>query len=189
MEHKPHSTLIYGPMFSGKTSRLVQVYEQHVASDDPVLVFKPKLDSRSRSELKTHNGNTVPATEINNATEILGALYPINTGKTLPTIIIDEAQFFGYGILGTISKLKPITDIYVAGLMYDCYGKGFGYMPYIAEIVDILEIKRAICNVCGNPAQNTQRLSDDTSLILIGGADQYCARCDEHFEPGVHRAT
>ena len=46
-----------GPMFSGKTSRLLDSYERQIIAKKRALLFKPKMDNRySESSVTTHTG-------------------------------------------------------------------------------------------------------------------------------------
>jgi thymidine kinase len=41
---------------------------------------------------------------------------------------------------------------------------------------------------CGAPANRSQRLVQSTDRVVVGGADQYEARCRRCFEPGSSRS-
>jgi len=43
----------------------------------------------------------------------------------------------------------------------------------------------AICMICGDPANFTQRLTMAKDQIVVGAAETYEARCRHHFEPLV----
>ena len=43
---------------------------------------------------------------------------------------------------------------------------------------------RAICMVCGNPANRSQRLSGGKKVVEVGAADKYEARCRRCFKRG-----
>jgi len=54
----------------------------------------------------------------------------------------------------------------------------------IAEYVDKM---LAVCMVCGNPANKTQRLTSQTEKVVIGATDAYEARCRDCYEsPAVY---
>ncbi len=55
----------------------------------------------------------------------------------------------------------------------------------IAEYVDKT---LAICVRCGAPANRTQRLGGQTDRVVVGGADEYEARCRRCFQPGGVRS-
>jgi thymidine kinase len=41
----------------------------------------------------------------------------------------------------------------------------------------------AICMVCGNPANRSQRVIEGKDLFQVGAAEAYEARCRLHFDP------
>ena len=56
----------------------------------------------------------------------------------------------------------------VAGLDQDYLGKPFEPMPQLLAIAEYITKTRAICMVCGNPANHTQRLVQSTDRVLLG---------------------
>jgi thymidine kinase len=46
----------------------------------------------------------------------------------------------------------------------------------------------AICMQCGAPANRSQRLIPDTHRVVVGGAEEYEARCRRCFQPGDNRS-
>ena len=41
----------------------------------------------------------------------------------------------------------------------------------------------AICMECGNPAHRNQRLVEASGVVVLGGTEQYEARCRKCFQP------
>jgi thymidine kinase len=41
----------------------------------------------------------------------------------------------------------------------------------------------AICVICGNPADRSQRLVDRNTQVLVGEKEAYEARCRLHWDP------
>ena len=56
-------------------------------------------------------------------------------------------------------------------------------MPQIMAIAEYVDKILAVCMVCGNPANKTQRLTDQTEKVVIGATEAYEARCRECYEP------
>jgi Thymidine kinase len=54
--------VISGPMFSGKTSRLIELLEREMIAGRKIELFKPEIDKRySQAEVVTHKGAKLPA--------------------------------------------------------------------------------------------------------------------------------
>jgi len=56
-------------------------------------------------------------------------------------------------------------------------------MPRLMCEADYLNKLQAICMVCGNPANFTQRLTKDSAQVVVGESDMYEARCRNCYEP------
>jgi thymidine kinase len=75
--------------------------------------------------------------------------------------------------------------VVVAGLDQDYLGKPFEPMPQLLAIAEFITKTRAICMVCGNPANHTQRLVVSSDRVLIGAQGKYEARCRRCFDPAL----
>ena len=103
---------------------------------------------------------------------------------------IDEGQFFD-------AELPMICDtladqgkrVIVAGLDKDYLGKPFEPMPQLLAIAEYITKTLAICMVCGNPANHTQRLVASEDRVLLGTQGTYEARCRRCFDPRLSEAT
>jgi thymidine kinase len=56
-------------------------------------------------------------------------------------------------------------------------------MPQLLAIAEYITKTLAICVVCGNPADRTQRKTADSNRVLVGASDAYEARCRRCFQP------
>ena len=77
--------------------------------------------------------------------------------------------------------------VIVAGLDQDYLGKPFDPMPQLLAIAEYITKTRAICMVCGNPANHTQRLVASSDRVLLGAQGIYEARCRHCFDPTLSR--
>jgi thymidine kinase len=73
--------------------------------------------------------------------------------------------------------------VIVAGLDQDYLGKPFEPMPQLLAIAEYITKTLAICMVCGNPANHTQRLVPSADRVLLGAQGTYEARCRRCFDP------
>jgi thymidine kinase len=101
---------------------------------------------------------------------------------------IDEGQFFDAGLPAVCSMLADRgVRVIVAGLDQDYLGKPFEPMPQLLAIAEYITKTHAICMVCGNPANHTQRLVASGDRVLVGAAGLYEARCRRCFDPNLSR--
>lgn len=177
--------LICGSMFSGKTEELIRRLRRAVIARQKVQVFKPRIDVRFHEERVTsHNGLDFEAIPISSANQILSDLEPDTT-----VVAIDEVQFFDSGIVDLCEKLADGGKrVICAGLDTDFRGVPFGPMPDLMARAEEVDKLHAICVVCGEEANRTQRLIDDQPaafddpVVLVGAAEVYEARCRQCHE-------
>jgi len=172
--------VITGCMFSGKTEELIRRLRRAQIAKQKVKIFKPKIDSRySASSIVSHNEQSLPSILIEDIVEVL------DYTNDAQVIGIDEAQFFNEGIVGICNTLASRGKrVIVAGLDQDYTGKPFEPIPQLLAIAEYITKQHAICVVCGNPADKTQRKTSDSKRVIVGAADIYEARCRKcHYIP------
>lgn len=188
-EFSPHSTpkgtgwieVIAGCMFSGKTEELIRRLRRAQIAKQTVKIFKPNVDTRySHDSIVSHSDRSLPSVKLNHISEI------INLSKDAHVIGIDEAQFFSDEIVHISNNLADEGKrIIIAGLDQDYRGIPFGPMPQLLAIAEYITKTMAICVVCGNPADKTQRKTSSSELVIVGASDIYEARCRKcHYIPG-----
>lgn len=172
--------LICGSMFSGKSEELIRRIKRATYGNLTVRVFKPAIDNRYHEEsVVSHNGNTILARPVENATDILDHIT-----DDIDVIGIDEIQFFDDAIVSIVDQLADLGHrVIVAGLDTDFRGEPFGVMPELMAMSEMVTKLNAICPQCGSPASRTQRLingepaSYDDPIILVGASESYEPRC------------
>jgi len=184
----PHSSpkntgwieVIAGCMFSGKTEELIRRLRRAQIAKQNVKIFKPEIDTRySGSSIVSHNEQSLPSVIIKDTNEV------IELSKDAQVIGIDEGQFFSQDIVEICNNLadkgKRVT---VARLDQDYRGIPFEPMPQLLAIAEYITKTLAICVVCGNPADKTQRKTSSSDRVIVGAADIYEARCRNcHYIP------
>ena len=99
---------------------------------------------------------------------------------------IDEGQFFDMELPAVCNTLADSGKrVIVAGLDQDYLGKPFEPMPQLLAIAEYITKTLAICMVCGNPANHTQRLVASSDRVLLGAQGTYEARCRFCFDPDL----
>ena len=180
--------LICGSMFSGKTEELIRRLRRAVIAKQKVQVFKPAIDTRYHEEQVTsHNGLGFEARPVSSASDILTDLSPDTT-----VVAIDEVQFFDPAVIGICDQLaEQGKRVICAGLDTDFRGMPFGPMPDLMARAELVDKLHAICVICGEEANRTQRRIDgqparfDDPVVLVGAAEVYEARCRQCHEVGA----
>ena len=72
---KNEFVMFVGPMFGGKTTKLLSAIDRYKYQGRKILAFKPNVDERySKEEIVTHWNTRVPAARIKHGTDIIGHL-------------------------------------------------------------------------------------------------------------------
>jgi thymidine kinase len=171
--------VVAGCMFSGKTEELIRRLRRAQIARQKVLIFKPKIDNRySVNQIVSHSEQSLISTVIDDACEIL----PL--AKEAQVVGIDEGQFFGPNLVEICEQLANSGKrVIVAGLDQDYRGKPFEPMPQLMAVAEYVTKTLAICMVCGNPADRTQRTTDSSERVVVGAKGAYEARCRHCYEP------
>jgi thymidine kinase len=166
--------VICGSMFSGKTEELIRRIKRALYGKQKVQVFKPQIDTRyDELNVVSHSQLKVVATPVQRAEEILALTRP-----ETEVVGIDEVQFLGAEVVQVCETLAGRgVRVICAGLDQDFQGKPFEPMPQLLAVSEYITKELAICVVCGNPANRSQRLADSKERVLVGAASSYEARC------------
>ena len=178
-KHTGWIEVICGSMFSGKTEELIRRIRRAQIARQRVEIFKPEIDNRfSKTEIVSHNEQKLPSVIIKNAQQI------ISLSLESQVVGIDEAQFFVRGLVKVAKTLANMGKrVIIAGLDTDYRGEPFHPIPDLLAIAEDITKTHAICVICGNPANFTQRTTKSKDQVLVGASDIYEARCRNCFEP------
>ncbi|MCO4744130.1 MAG: thymidine kinase [Proteobacteria bacterium] len=173
--------VIAGCMFSGKTEELIRRVRRAQYGRQSVVVFKPRIDDRySDDSVGSHSGGRLRSVQIDHTREIL------EKAGTAQVVGIDEAQFLGDELVEICETLANAGKrVIVAGLDLDYLGKPFGPMPALLCHAEYIQKALAVCVICGNPADRSQRLVSNDDTVLVGESDSYEARCRLHWDPNA----
>jgi thymidine kinase len=161
-------------MFSGKTEELIRRLKRAEYGKLKVQVFKPKIDTRyDESQVVSHSQLKVRSTPIARAEEIF-----LHLQSGTQVIGIDEVQFFGPEVV-TVCEALASKGIRVlcAGLDQDFQGRPFEPMPQLLAVAEFITKQLAICVVCGNPANRSQRTVASSERVMVGETNAYEPRC------------
>lgn len=162
--------LIIGPMFSGKSTKLIQLINQH--SHLNTLVINHSFDKRYGNNLITHDGLFTNCVFMDTLPD---------TVDSAEYIFINEGQFFKNLTSAVHSLLSQNKKIFICGLNGDFMQHKFGDLIDLIPIADNIEFLTAKCIHCNLPAPFSMRTIQNTSQELIGSNDIYVPVCRKHF--------
>lgn len=165
--------VIAGSMFSGKTEELIRRLKRAKIAGMKVEIFKPAIDTRySDNMVVSHDERSIQSSPVENASMIL------LLSSDVDVVGIDEAQFFDDAVIDVCRILANRgIRVVVAGLDMDFAGKPFGPMPALMATAEYVSKVHAICVECGNHANYSYRLADDSRVVLLGEKDVYKPLC------------
>lgn len=178
-----HIEAITGCMMSGKTTELIRRVERADIAGLDYEIYQPSIDTRYDDEaIASHTGQTWDATTVESGNEI--------TIPETDIVAIDEMQFFDPDpLVWTIETLaNNDTTVIISGLDRDFRGETFETTERVLARAERVDKLSAVCAECGAVATRTQRLVDgepapyDSERVVVGGQEQYEARCRDHHE-------
>lgn len=172
--------VICGSMFSGKTEELIRRLKRAQIAQQRVQVFKPRIDNRYDAEqIVSHSEQRVLSVPVDDASSLLAQVKPATS-----VVGIDEVQFLGAPVVSVVETLANRgVRVICAGLDLDYQGMPFEPMPQLLAVAEFITKVHAICVVCGNPANRSQRLVASRGQVVVGGLESYEPRCRKCFVP------
>jgi len=173
-----------GPMYAGKTSKLLQRVLWLDHQQKKVLVIKPAKDNRySEDTIVTHNQLSYPCISITEFDDIEEHynIMPYNFN----TVCLDEVQFMHtqQTLAGVEVWLRNGVNVIASGLDQDSRGIPFETTSQLMGLAETATKIVAVCTVCGKSATKTYRLKASGERVQVGSMGMYEPRCLEHWEP------
>jgi len=172
--------VIAGSMFSGKSEELIRRLRRAQIARQKVQIFKPLVDDRfSENHIVSHSDMRIESENVHSSAELVSRVH-----EDTEVVGIDEAQFFDSNLPAACNRLADKGKrVIVAGLDQDYLGRPFEPIPQLLAIAEYITKTLAICVVCGEPANHTQRLVASSDRVLVGATGLYEARCRHCFDP------
>lgn len=176
--------LILGPMFSGKSTRLIQKIRSFKTLEYNICIIKPSIDTRytTSDELCTHNHEKESCLVL--PVDCLASVFQLPVYKQADVVMIEEGQFF--------SDLHPLVlhmmdmdhkHIYISALNGDSERKLFGEIHLLLPLCHEIEWLTALCKSCkdGTPGVYSKRNVKGVDQVKVAAGDVYEAVCLKHY--------
>jgi thymidine kinase len=186
--------LIIGPMYSGKSSRLVEIYNQCKFCNISVAVINHSIDKRYDEKLlTTHDQIKIPCIQTTKLSDIwdykdIDSHFDENSNKHIilrsaDVILINEGQFFDNLYEVVVDMLKCNKRIYICGLDSDFERKKFGQILDLIPLCDKVNKLTSLCSQCkdGTLGIFSMRLTSEKQQTLVG-SDNYIPVCRKCYE-------
>ena len=179
--------IIIGPMFSGKTSKLLEIYKQCMFCNIEVCVINHCSDKRySKTELSSHDGVMIPCYQIEKIMDFINNCDKENTKSNYSlseVVLINEGQFFDDLYDSVLKMLSSGKKIYICGLDGDFERNKFGQILDLIPHCDNVQKLKSLCGICksGEPGIFSKRLTNEKQQTVVGSSNYIpvCRKCYE----------
>ena len=179
--------IIKGPMFSGKTTRLMDIHKKYSFCDIKTMVINYAKDNRYSDEmLSSHDKVMIPcvkALQLKNIVDFTDKFTDTASHRygdfiESKVILINEGQFFEDIVEWvTVAVEQYHKKVYICGLNSDFKRNKFGKWLDLEAISDNVVMLHSFCGHCKKrPAIFSHRLTNENNLELIG-SDCYIPVC------------
>jgi len=187
IHNKPFLNLIIGPMFSGKTTKLINTYNTYVNAygKEKCIIINYMHDKRYTKETKvvSHDGLSIDCYDTCDLADFIDNKLTQYIFLRAKYIFINEAQFFPNLIhLIIFSKNILNKNFILCGLDYDYKKEKFGdlldLVPYANNVYNLT----GKCNTqhCSYPSKYSHRVINSEKQVLIG-ITQYVPLCEHCY--------
>jgi thymidine kinase len=179
--------IIKGPMFSGKTTRLMDIHKKYSFCGIKTMVINYAKDNRYSDEmLSSHDKVMIPCVKslllknivdcTDKFTDIASEYY--SDFIEAKVILINEGQFFEDIVEWVTTAVEQYhKKVYICGLNSDFKRKKFGKWLDLEAISDNVVMLHSFCSHCKKKqAIFSHRLTKEDNLELIG-SDCYIPVC------------
>ena len=179
--------IIKGPMFSGKTTRLMDIHKKYSFCGIKTMVINYAKDNRYSDEmLSSHDKVMIPcvkALRLKNIVDCTDKFTDITSEYysdfiEAKVILINEGQFFEDIVEWVTTAVEQYhKKVYICGLNSDFKRKKFGKWLDLEAISDNVVMLHSFCSHCKKKqAIFSHRLTKEDNLELIG-SDCYIPVC------------
>uniref|UniRef100_A0A1B6CY01 Thymidine kinase n=1 Tax=Clastoptera arizonana TaxID=38151 RepID=A0A1B6CY01_9HEMI len=154
LQKKGQIQVIFGPMFSGKTTELIRRLKRYQFANYRCSIFRYAKDDRySKTEIATHDRCSLPA-----VSAVALSQYE-NEMDDFEVIGIDEGQFFP-DVVEFCEKMANKGKIVIVAALDGTYQRiGFGNILNLVPLAESVIKLTAVCMSCFNEAAYTKRLA------------------------------
>ena len=171
--------LIIGPMYSGKTTELLRLFNRYKCIGKKVIVITHSIDTRYREGICSHDAQFCDSINLSVLSDLDERFF-----DKLDVIIVEELQFFE-DAFDTITHWVDDCNktVICAGLDGDFERSPFGDVLRLIPHANSVTKLTALCKSCndGTPAIFSKRITSEHEQTVVGGSELYQAVCRKHY--------
>ena len=177
--------MFVGPMFGGKTTKLLSAIDRYKYRGQKILAFKPDVDERySKEEIVTHWGHKLNASRVSSGAAISRKVIESFGHERSCVVAVDEAFMIPGCGDHLVNLFKQGHTILVSSLQLSSDFTPYEEMQTMMPFATKIEVCPAVCSTCGADAHYTQKIGGRLDhQIEVGGSEMYQPKCFLHFQP------
>ena len=172
--------IFIGPMYSGKTSKLLEIYKQYKFCNVPIEVINYSEDTRYHDTmLSSHDEIMIPCIQTLKMSDVMNE----ERIQKADVILINEGQFFEDLVPVVLELVQLKKKVYVSGLDSDFERKKFGTLLDLIPMCDKVTKIHSLCSLCkdGTAGIFSLRLTQEKEQKVIG-SECYIPVCRYCYE-------
>ena len=173
--------LIFGSMFSGKSTELIRRTNRLKSIGKSILLVNSHKDTRCNDVVKTHDDTHYKAIKINCILELIN----YKDIDNYEVIAIDEAQFFPDLYKGVKEIwLEGSKELIICGLDGDFKQESFGQILDLIPMATKIDKLYGYCNLCKDKTEgcySIRKKKENVFQELIGNKEDYMCVCYKHL--------
>ena len=179
--------VILGCMYSGKTTRLMDIHKMYSICGIDCCVINYAQDQRYHAhKLSTHDLRMIDSINTTSLKEVVDTCL-----EKYEVFLINEGQFFE-DLLTVVTELVEdhSKKVYVCGLDGDFKRRKFGQILDLIPMCDKVTKRHAICKKCKDGTRGcfSMRLTSETEQVCIG-SDSYIPVCRQCYRKYTIKTT
>lgn len=177
--------IFIGPMYSGKTSKLLEIYKQYKFCNVPIEVINYSEDTRYHDTmLSSHDEIMIPCIQALKMSDVMNE----ERIQMADVILINEGQFFEDLVPVVLELVQLKKKVYVSGLDSDFERKKFGTLLDLIPMCNKVTKIHSLCSLCkdGTAGIFSLRLTQEKEQKVIG-SDCYIPVCRYCYEKSETR--
>ena len=166
-----------GPMFGGKTTRMLSQLERYHYQDEEIYLFKPTIDERyDERSVVTHTGLKRPAILVSSGDNIIKTISSLNGGSPC-VVAVDEAFMISGSGDALVWLFKRGHTILVSSLQLSSDGSAYPETTIMFPYATHVEVCPAVDPISKQDAYYTEKYAGRKDhAIEVGGAEMYRPR-------------
>jgi thymidine kinase len=172
--------IFIGPMYSGKTSKLLEIYKQYKFCNVPIEVINYSDDTRYHDTmLSSHDEIMIPCIQTLKMSDVMNE----ERIQKADVILINEGQFFEDLVPVVLELVQLKKKVYVSGLDSDFERKKFGTLLDLIPMCNKVTKIHSLCSLCkdGTAGIFSLRLTQEKEQKVIG-SECYIPVCRYCYE-------